>query len=328
MLVNGEWKPNARDLTNEDGEFDRQLSAFRDRIGDGSDAAFSPDSGRYHLYVSDACPWAHRTLLVRTLKGLEDAISVDVVDPVRRNDGWEFAPEKDGCTADSIHGESYLRDIYRTADPTYTGRPTVPVLWDRERETIVNNESREIMRDLDVRFDEFASRDVDLYPEGHRAEVDRLIDDLYEPVNNGVYRAGFADTQDAHERAVKELFEALDRWDDHLSKNRYLAGDVLTEADLCLFTTLIRFDAVYHTHFKCTVRRIVDYPNLWGYVRELYSLPGVSETVRMDHIKTHYYRSHEDLNPKRIVPTGPEIDFTEPHGRDRLAGGPPETLRN
>ena len=327
MLVDGEWRTDAYESTNEEGEFDRQETTFRDWVRADDDAAFPAEEGRYHLYVSLACPWAHRTLVTRALKGLDHAVSVDVVDPHRRNDGWEFAPEKEGCTADSIHGSDYLREVYTAADPDYTGRVTVPVLWDRERETIVNNESEEIMRMLDTAFDEFAANDADLYPEGYRDDVDRIIDEIYDPVNNGVYRAGFAETQEAYERAANELFDALDHWDDVLDDRRYLAGDRLTEADVAMFTTLVRFDAVYHTHFKCNRRRIVDYENLWGYLRELYQLPGVAETVNLDHITEHYYRSHTDLNPKGIVPVGPDLDFEAAHDREGLPGGPPEALR-
>jgi putative glutathione S-transferase len=338
MLVDGEWRTDAYESTNEEGAFERQETSFRDWVGasprdaersgddeprdeGGPDAAFPAEEGRYHLYVSWACPWAHRTLVTRALKGLEDAISVDVVDPHRRNDGWEFAPEKEGCSPDSVHGADYLREVYTAADPEFTGRVTVPVLWDRERETIVNNESEEIMRMLDVAFDEYATNDVDLYPEGYRDDVDRIVDEIYEPINNGVYRAGFAGSQAAYDEAVADLFDALDRWDAALADRRYLAGDRLTEADVAMFTTLVRFDAVYHTHFKCNVRQIADYDNLWPYLRELYQLPGVAETVNMDHITEHYYRSHTDLNPSGIVPAGPDVDFAAPHDRDRLPGG-------
>jgi putative glutathione S-transferase len=326
MLVDGEWRTDVSESTNEDGEFERQETSFRDWVQDDPDAEFSPEEGRYHLYVSWACPWAHRTLVTRALKGLDHAVSVDIVDPYRQNDGWEFTPEKAECTTDSIHGADYLREVYTAADPDFTGRVTVPVLWDRKTETIVNNESEEIMRMLDVAFDDIAANDVDLYPEGYQDDVDRIIDEIYEPINNGVYRAGFAETQGAYDRAVGELFDALDHWDDVLADQRYLAGDRLTEADVAMFTTLVRFDAVYHTHFKCNVRQIKDYDNLWGYLRELYQLPGVTETVNIDQIKEHYYRSHTDLNPKQIVPAGPEVDFSAEHDRDRLPGGPPADL--
>jgi putative glutathione S-transferase len=325
MLVDGEWRTDVYESTNESGEFDRQETSFRDRVEADPDAKHPAEAGRYHLYISHACPWAHRTMVTRALRGLEDVISVDVVDPYRESDGWEFAPEKEGCTPDSIHGSEYLRDVYTAADPEYTGRVTVPVLWDRVEETIVNNESAEIMRMLDTAFAEFG-RENTLYPEGYHEDVDRVIEAIYEPINNGVYRTGFAGTQEAYEEALTDLFEALSGWEGVLSDQRYLCGSRLTEADVCLFTTLIRFDHVYHTHFKCNVRRIRDYPNLWNYLKELYQLPGVAETVNLDHITEHYYRSHADLNPKGLVARGPPPRFDEPHNRDRLPGGPPETV--
>jgi putative glutathione S-transferase len=331
MLVDGEWRVGAYESTDEDGEFDRQETTFRRWVGgegvrDGAapdpDAEFPVEAGRYHLYICRACPWAHRTALTRALKGLEDVVSLSLVEPVRIDDGWEFSEEY----PDPLNGERYLRDVYTRADPEFTGRVTVPVLWDRERETIVNNESREIMRMLNVAFDSLAERDVDLWPEGYRDEVERRIDDIYDPINNGVYRAGFAGTQAAYDEAVADLFDALDRYESLLADQRYLAGDVLTEADLAMFATLVRFDHVYHTHFKCNRRAIHEYPNLWNYTKELYGLPGVEGTVNMSHIVEHYYRSHGDVNPSRLVPTGPDIDFTEPHDRDRLPGGPPADL--
>ncbi|NLV08911.1 glutathione S-transferase family protein [Halomicrobium mukohataei] len=326
MLVDGEWRTDAYQTTNEDGEFERGTTSFRDRIEDDPDARFQPEAGRYHLYVCLACPWAHRTLLIRSLKGLEDAISVDYVDPFRGDDGWQFTPEKAGCTEDSVNGSDYLREVYQAADPEMTGRVTVPVLWDKREETIVNNESEEILRMLDTEFDAIATRDVDLYPEGYREAVDRIIDEIYEPINNGVYRTGFADSQAAYDDAVDELFDALDHWDAVLADQRYLAGDRLTEADICMFTTLVRFDEVYHTHFMCNRRLIEQYDNLWPYLRDLYQTPGVSETVNVDHIKEHYYTTHPDVSPKRIVPAGPEPDFDAPHDRDDLPGEPPEAL--
>ncbi|MFB6150863.1 MAG: glutathione S-transferase family protein [Haloarculaceae archaeon] len=325
-LVDGEWRTDEYESTDGDGEFRRQTTTFRDWVSDDPDARFQPEAGRYHLYVSYACPWAHRTLLARSLKGLEDAISVDVVDPFRAEDGWQFTPEKEGCTPDTVNGSDYLREVYVAADPDMTGRVTVPVLWDREEETIVNNESAEILRMLDTEFDEFADRDVDLYPEGYRDEVDRIIEDIYDPINNGVYRAGFADSQEAYDRAIDDLFGALDHWDEVLEDQRYLAGDRPTEADVCMFTTLVRFDQVYHTHFMCNVSPIREYDNLWPYLRDLYGTPGVAETVNMDHIKEHYYTTHPDVNPKRIVARGPDLDFEAPHDRDELPGGPPSDL--
>jgi len=345
MLVDGEWRTDAYQSTNDDGEFDRQETSFRDRIEDDPDARFRPEAGRYHLYVSLACPWAHRTLLVRALKGLEDAISVDVVDPFRDEDGWQFTPEKAGCTEDSLYGSDYLRELYAEADPDMTGRVTVPVLWDKQEETIVNNESKEILRMLDTEFDDVAKYDVDLYPEGYQEEIDRIIEDIYEPINNGVYRSGFADTQSAYDDAVTELFDALDHWDAVLEDQRYLAGDRLTEADICMFTTLVRFDEVYHTHFMCNHKLIGEYDNLWPYLRDLYQTgvpsgtpnertgsdatresTSVAETVNMDHITEHYYTTHPDVSPKRIVPMGPDPDFEAPHDRDDLPGELPQDL--
>jgi putative glutathione S-transferase len=325
MLVDGEWTTDAREYTDEDGEFQRSETTFRDRVRDDPDARFQPEAGRYHLYVARACPWAHGAAMVRALLGIEDAITLDVVDPHRQDDGWEFTPEKEGCTADSILGSDYLREVYVAADPDYTGRVTVPVLWDRREGTIVNNESIEIMEFLASAFREVGNG-VDLYPEGHREEIDRVVESIYDPINNGVYRAGFADSQDAHERAVAELFDALDHWEAVLDDQRYLVGDRPTLADLRLFATLVRFDEVYNCHFKCNVARVVDYPNLWGHTRDLYQLPGIAGTVNVDHIKRHYYRSHTDLNPKGLVPVGPAPDFEAPHDRDRLPGGPPEAL--
>ena len=326
MLVDGEWRTDASQMTNEEGEFERQSTTFRDWVRDDPDARFQPESGRYHLYVSYACPWAHRTLIVRSLKGLEDELTVDVVDPYRENDGWQFTPDRDGCTDDSIHGSDYLRELYVRADPEATCRVSVPVLWDRVEDTIVNNESAEILRMLDTEFDNLATRDVDLYPEGYQEDVDRIIEDLYEPINNGVYRAGFATSQSAYDDAVSDLFDGLAYWDDVLADQRYLAGDRLTEADVCMFTTLVRFDQVYHTHFKCNEQFVHQYDNLWPYLRDLYQTPGVAETVRMDHIKEHYYTTHPDVNPSRIVAAGPDLDFEKEHSRDELPGDPPEPL--
>jgi putative glutathione S-transferase len=261
--------------------------------------------------------------MTRRLKGLEDAVSLSVVEPVRIDDGWEFSAEY----PDPLYGEDYLRDIYTRADDDFTGRVTVPVLWDTETETIVNNESREIMRMLNTEFEAHAKHDVDLWPEGSREAVEEILDDIYEPINNGVYRAGFAGSQAAYDEAVDELFDALDRWESALDDRRFLAGDVLTEADVAMFATLIRFDHVYHTHFKCNRRAIHEYPNLWNYTKELAQLPGVAETINLDHITRHYYESHGDVNPSRLVPTGPDIDFFESHDRDRLPADLPDALR-
>ena len=326
MLVDGEWRTDAYESTNEEGAFERGTTTFRNEIRDDPDARFRPEAGRYHLYVSSACPWAHRTLVVRALKGLEDAISVSVVDPYRAENGWQFTPEKDGCTPDHVHDVDYLRELYVRADPDATCRVTVPVLWDTEEDTIVNNESREVMRMLDTEFDDLATRDVDLFPEGYREDVDRILDEIYEPINNGVYRAGFAKRQDPYEEAVDDLFDALERWDSVLRDQRYLAGDRLTEADVAMFTTLVRFDQVYHTHFMCNVKFIREFEHLWPYLRDLYTTSGVAQTVNMDHIKEHYYTTHPDVNPHGIVARGPDLEFTASHVRDELPGGPPEAL--
>jgi len=320
------WRPDAGGGTDDDGAFQRAETTFRDVVRDDPEATFPAEAGRYHLYVSRACPWAHGAVLVRDLLGLSDAVSMDVVDPYRDERGWRFSPEREGCTPDTATGADYLAAVYAAADPGYDGRVSVPVLWDRERETIVNNESIEVMRMFASAFGAHARDGIDLYPTDRRDEIDRLVDDIYDPVNNGVYRAGFAGSQGAYEAAVGELFAALDDLDDRLADRRYLAGEALTLADLRLFPTLVRFDEVYHTHFKCNVRRLVDYPNLWGYTRELYQLPGVAETVDMAHIKEHYYTTHDSLNPKRVVPVGPDPDFEAPHDRDSLPGGPPDAL--
>lgn len=327
MLVDGEWRTDVGGRTGEDGVYEGAETVFRDRIEADENAEFPAEPGRYHLYVSRACPWAHRTVLIRKFLGLEDAITMDIVDPYREDEGWQFSPERDGCTPDTVNGSDYLREVYVAADPSYTGKVTVPVLWDREAGTIVNNESREILRMIDVAFQELAPRDVTLYPEGYRAEIDRIIDDLHERVNSGVYRAGFSEVQSAYDAAVSALFDALDHWDDVLSTQRYLAGEKLTEADICLFTTLIRFDQVYHTHFMCNKRQIADYEHLHPYLRELYQLRGVAQTVNMDHNKEHYYTTHTGINPNGLIAVGPEMDLDEPHGREYLGGGPPEALR-
>jgi putative glutathione S-transferase len=318
MMVEGEWKTE-RQWQNTEGRFVRSATSFRDWIAADGSSGFPAEAGRYHLYVAWACPWAHRTAIMRKLKGLEEVIGISAVGSFMGEDGWAFHDEP-GVIPDAVNGAYYLREVYAKADPDYTGRVTTPVLLDKETGTIVNNESREIIRMLDTEFGEFADADADFCPEDLREEIDPTIDAIYEPINNGVYRSGFATTQEAYEEAVTELFDALDLWEEVLGTRRYLCGDRITEADWCLFPTLVRFDAVYHGHFKCNLRRIVDYPNLWGYLRDLYGQPGVAETVNMDHIKKHYYRSHESVNPTRIVPKGPVLDFTEPHDRDGLSG--------
>jgi putative glutathione S-transferase len=317
LLVDGKWSTEWYGA-DEEGRFVREATRFRGRVTPDGSSGHAAEAGRYHLYVSYACPWAHRTLVLRARKGLEEAISVSVVDPFMGDDGWSFGA-KGTETEDALFGERYLRDIYLRASPRYSGRVTVPVLWDREKNTIVSNESREILRMLDHAFDPFAARRDDYCPEHLARDVDAAIDAMYEPVNNGVYRAGFASSQVAYDEAIEQLFAALDGYDARLASRRYLLGDTMTEADICLFTTLVRFDPVYATHFKCNLRRIVDYPNLWGFVRDVYQLPGVADVTRFDHIKEHYFRSHPHINPTRIVPRGPLLDFGSPHGRENVS---------
>jgi putative glutathione S-transferase len=302
----------------DDGRFQRQTSAFRHAVTADGSSGFPAVAGRYHLYVSLACPWASRTVLVRRLKGLEDVIGMTVVDPYRDDAGWAFRPgdASPAGEADPLHGWTYLSEAYRASDPGFDGRVTVPVLWDEETGQIVNNESGEIVRMLNSAFDALATHpELDLYPEDLRDEIDALNDRIYGSVNNGVYRAGFATTQAAYEEAVTELFATLDWLEERLATRRYLTGDRITEADWRLFMTLVRFDAAYVGHFKCNLRRIVDYPNLWGYTRDLYQQPGVAGVVSIDHIKRHYYTTHPGINPTRVIPLGPVIDWDAPHGR-------------
>ncbi len=315
-LVDGQWLQTGFP-TDESGRFVRAPTTIRGRISSDGSTEFPAESGRYHLYVAWACPWAHRTMIVRALLGLDDAITVSVVDPFMGDDGWAFTGSP-GSTLDELNSTKLLREIYLLSDPKFTGRVTVPVLWDKTAKTIVNNESREIIRMFGEHMRGVSGADIDLCPDALRAEIDETIDAFYEPVNNGVYRSGFAKSQEAYEGAVTTLFEALDRWDEHLSTRRYLCGAQLTEADVCLFTTLVRFDLVYHGHFKCNVRRIQDYRHLWGFVRDVYQTRGVAATCHFDHIKRHYYQSHESVNPTRIYPKGPLIDFAAPHERARL----------
>ena len=323
LLVDGIWQDTWYDTSKSGGRFERSKSQFRDFVTrDGSPAegrtrGFKAEPGRYHLYVSYACPWAHRTLIFRKLKKLENVISFSVVHHFMGENGWTFLKE-DGATGDDLYGLDYLHQIYTKADPHYSGRVTVPVLWDKQTRTIVSNESAEIIRMLNEAFDEWGDPSVDLYPEALRGEIDATNDLVYDNVNNGVYRAGFATTQEAYEEAFAQLFATLDKLEDRLSRQRYLVGDRLTEADWRLFTTLVRFDPVYVGHFKCNLRRIEDYPNLSNYLRELFQVPGVAETVNMLHIKAHYYGSHKTINPTGIIPVGPEYDYTRPHDRDRL----------
>jgi putative glutathione S-transferase len=317
LLVNGEWKDQWYDTKSTGGRFVRKSSQFRDRVTADGSSGFKAESGRYHLYVSYACPWAHRTLIYRKLKGLEEHISVSVVNPLMLEHGWTFDPDE-GVVPDPIHGALYTHEVYTAAKPDYSGRVTVPVLWDKEQGTIVNNESSEIIRFLDREFDDVGASGPRFCPPELESDIDAVNDLVYKSINNGVYKCGFATTQEAYEEAVKTLFAALDQIDLRLSGSRYLVGGTLTEADWRLFTTLLRFDPVYVGHFKCNIRRLVDYPNLWAYTRELYQIPGVAETVHLDHIKDHYYRSHRSINPTGVVPAGPEIDFTEPHGREAI----------
>jgi putative glutathione S-transferase len=314
LLIDGKWHDQWYDTENTGGRFVRQESFFRGWISADGASGFKAESGRYHLYVSYACPWAHRTLIYRKLKGLEEHISVSVVNPLMLENGWSFAPG-DGVIPDSVTNAEYLHQVYTAALPDYTGRVTVPVLWDRETSTIVNNESAEIIRMLDREFDMVDATGPRFCPAELEEEIDAVNEVVYKQVNNGVYRAGFATTQEAHEEAVTALFETLDELEDRLADRRYLLGAQLTEADWRLFTTLIRFDPVYVGHFKCNLRRIVDFPNLWPYLRDLYQVPGVAETVNFDHIKSHYYRSHATINPTGVVPKGPILDLSSPTGR-------------
>jgi len=321
QLIDGVWSDAWYDTKSTGGAFKRSTAKFRNWItADGSpgpsgEGGFPAQAGRYHLYVSYACPWAHRALIFRALKGLTDLIGVSVVHPDMLSDGWSFETDFDGATGDTLYGLPFARDIYLKADPQISGRVTVPILWDTERETIVSNESSEIIRMLNSAFDELTGNTDDYWPQDLRDAIEPVNARIYDTVNNGVYKSGFATTQEAYEEAVLPLFDSLDWLEDRLAQNRYLMGDRLTEADWRLFTTLIRFDPVYHGHFKCNRARIVDYPNLWGHTRELYQWPGVADTVHMDHITRHYHYSHETINPHRIVPVGPRLDYDAPHGR-------------
>ncbi|HEY8514679.1 MAG TPA: glutathione S-transferase family protein [Candidatus Binatia bacterium] len=325
LLVDGVWRNDWYDTKSTGGRFVRQESAFRDRVTADGSSGFPAEPGRYHLYVSLACPWAHRTLIFRKLKRLEDVISLSVVHPFMGENGWEFDVDGEvpGTIPDTVNGARYLYEVYLAASPKYSGRVTVPVLWDKQRRTIVNNESAEIIRMLNSEFDAFGDDTLDFYPEDLRREIDELNAVVYAKVNNGVYRCGFATSQEAYEEAFVELFETLGMLDVRLARGRYLLGDRITEADWRLFTTLVRFDAVYYGHFKCNLRRIADYPNLSGYLRDLYQVPGVAETVNFTHIKRHYYQSHKTINPTGIVPLGPEQDLGAPHHR-----GDPQRFRS
>ncbi|TSB22581.1 glutathione S-transferase family protein [Psychrobacter sp. YGAH215] len=323
LLVDGQWQDKWYDTEASGGRFVREDAGFRNWVtADGSAGptgvgGFKAEANRYHLYVSLACPWAHRTTIYRKLKGLEDMISLSVVHPFMGDKGWTFA-EGAGVIADPIVNASYLYEVYVAAKPDYTGRVTVPILWDKKTNTIVSNESSEIIRMLNSAFDEAGATDVNFLPKALLAEIDTINEFVYSAVNNGVYKAGFATTEAAYKEAVVTLFDALDTLEVRLANQRYLLGDTITEADWRLFTTLVRFDAVYVGHFKCNIRRIVDYPNLWGYLRDLYQVPGIAETVSIEHIKAHYYTSHANINPTRIIPVGPVLDFNEPHDRARF----------
>jgi len=306
MLVNGTWRDEGYQTEKTGGRFKRWESGFRDFVSADGSTGYAAEAGRYHLYVSLACPWAHRTLIFRKLKKLEDIIDVTVVDALMLEKGWVLP---DG---------SPLYELYRKAAPDYSGRVTVPVLWDKKTNGIVNNESSEIIRMLNSQFNAFGDETVDFYPEGLRSEIDAINADVYNHINNGVYKTGFATTQEAYEEAYGALFGALDGIEKRLSRQRFLVANTLTEADWRLFTTLVRFDAVYVGHFKCNRNRIADYPNLSAYLRDLYQVPGVAETVNMENIKTHYYASHRSINPTGIVPMGPELEFDRPHGREKM----------
>jgi glutathionyl-hydroquinone reductase len=324
VFVDGVWHSQWYDTAAAGGRFVPTAPLFRNWVtpdgspGPSGEGGFGAERGRYHLYVSLACPYAHRTVIFRKLKELESVISMSIVEPVMGDAGWEFG-DGPGTVPDTVNGKHRLGEIYLLADPRYTGRVSVPVLWDKKRRTIVNNESPEIIRMLNSAFAAFTNNRADYYPAELRAEIDRINARVYGDVNIGVYRAGFATTQDAYEEGCRAVFAALDWIEDILGRQRYLAGGRLTEADWRLFTTLVRFDAVYYGHFKCNLRRITDYPNLWNYLRDLYQVPGVGETVRLDHIKRHYYMSMPAINPTRIVPLGPLIDFALPHDRGRFA---------
>lgn len=321
QLVDGVWHDVWYDTAKTGGAFERKESSFRNWVtADGSagpsgQGGFKAESGRYHLYVSLACPWAHRTLIFRAIKGLQDHIDVSVVHPDMLSDGWTFQTDFDGATGDRQFGLPFLRDVYLRDTPDMSGRVTVPVLWDKKTGRIVSNESAEIIRMFNSAFDGVTGNRDDYWPEALRAEIEAINTRVYDTVNNGVYKAGFATKQAAYDKAVVALFDSLDWLEAHLGRNRYLMGERLTEADWRLFPTLIRFDPVYHLHFKCNRRRVVDYPNLWGFTRELYQYPGVRETVRVDHFVRHYHYSHETINPNRIIPINPVLDYDAPHGR-------------
>jgi putative glutathione S-transferase len=322
LLIEGQWHDQWYDTDSNDGRFVRSEAQFHNwitadgRPGPTGEGGFKAEAGRYHLYVSLACPWAHRTLIFRKLKNLESMISVSVVNPLMREHGWTF-DDDEGVVPDPLYNARYLHQVYTAFDPVYSGRVTVPLLWDKQQNRPVNNESSEIIRMLNSAFDDIGAQPGDYYPPALRSEIDNLNARIYDTVNNGVYKSGFATTQAAYEEAVGALFTTLDELNSRLAKHRYLLGNQVTEADWRLFTTLIRFDAVYYGHFKCNLKRIKDYEHLSAYTRELYQWPGMAETVNMEHIKGHYYRSHATINPTGIVPVGPLLDFDRPHGRGK-----------
>ncbi|RYH11785.1 glutathione S-transferase family protein [Tropicimonas sp. IMCC6043] len=324
LLIDGNWQDKWYDTEKTGGAFKRSEAGFRNWIttdgapGPTGEGGFAAESGRYHLYVSYACPWAHRTLIYRSLKGLEDHISVSVVHPHMLSEGWSFDTDFPGATGDHLYGLPFLRDVYLRDTPDMTGRVTVPVLWDKAQERIVSNESAEIIRMFGSAFDTLTGNRLDLLPADRAGEVDAINERVYAGLNNGVYRAGFATRQHAYDAAVADVFETLDWMEDRLSRQRFLAGDRTTEADWRAFTTLVRFDTVYHGHFKCARNRLADMPNLFAYTRELYQWPGVAATVNFEHIRQHYYYSHDVINPTRVVPIAPRIDWESPHGREEL----------
>ncbi len=325
LLVDGIWHDTWYDTKSTGGAFKRSAAQFRNWItADGSAGptgrdGFSAESGRYHLYVSMACPWAHRTLIFRELKGLAPHITISVVHPDMLDKGWTFAQDDHGATGDTLQGKDFAHQIYTAADPNYSGRVTVPILWDKVQNTIVSNESSEIIRMFNSAFDTLTGNTLDFWPEDMREPIEAVNTRIYDTVNNGVYKSGFATSQDAYDSAVNPLFDTLDWLEGLLSEHRYLMGTRITEADWRLFTTLVRFDPVYHLHFKCNKRRLIDYPNLWAYTRELYQWPGVAQTVNFDHIVRHYHYSHDTINPNRILPINPVLDWNLPHGRDEMA---------
>lgn len=321
LLVDGKWHDKWYDTKNSDGAFERSTAGFRNWItadgeaGPSGKGGFKAEAGRYHLYVSHACPWAHRTLIFRTLKDLDDLVSISVVHPDMMSDGWTFETDDHGATGDTLFGLPFVRNIYTKAVPDVSGRVTVPILWDKQRETIVSNESSEIIRMFNSAFDAITGNTLDFWPEEMRDDIEVINARVYETVNNGVYRSGFATTQEAYDAGVVPLFESLEWLETILAESRYLMGEKLTEADWRLFTTLVRFDLVYHLHFKCNRKRIVDYPNLWAYTRELFQMPGVAEVTNFEHIVRHYHYSHESISPNRIIPINPDLDWGAFHGR-------------